>query len=187
MEFIENASEKYRKYLLEITYDNQCYYTVSGLDLEDEEKDKLLINSKKQLVLFSDVASLLKAIKNGDYYFDKNNIQKWEAAFSSSDGPYAAIDFDILGKPAIDFTDPATLISIHLTIGILSDFAIQVDDKLLLARLYQSIIEEFKDSVMDYAIWKTTEDIAIAFNRNLFLGILNELYFSLKEGMITVV
>lgn len=187
MEFEENVSEKYRKYLLKITYDNQYYYTMSGLDLEDEEKDKLLIDSNKQLVLFSDVARLLKAIRKGEYYFDRDNLQKWEAAFSSSDEPYAEIDLDILGRPAIDFTDLDVLISIHFALGILTDFAIQVDEKLMIERLYQPIIEEFKDSVMDFTVWKTTEELTITFDRNLFVAILNDLYFSLKRGMILVV
>src|SRR5690242_15745168 len=99
MESNENVSEKYRKYLLKITYDNQSYYTMSGADFEDEEKDKVLINSNKQLILFSDIASLLHAIKVGEYYFDRDNLQKWEAAFSSSDGPYTEIDLDIIGSP----------------------------------------------------------------------------------------
>ena len=187
MESNENVSEKYRKYLLKVIYDNQYYYTISGADLEDEEKDKLLINSNKQLVLFSDVSSLLQAIKKGGYYFDRDNLQRWEAAFSSSDEPYAQIDLDILGKPDIDFADLDVLMSIHDTLGVLTDFAIQIDDKLMIARLYESVIGEFKDSVMDYRVWKTKEDITIAFDRNLFLGVLNDLYFLLKKGMILVV
>ncbi|OQP42716.1 hypothetical protein A4H97_11140 [Niastella yeongjuensis] len=183
----ENVSEKYRKYLLKIAYDNQYYYTVAGADLQDEEKDKLLINSNKQLVLFSDVASLLQAIKKGEYYFDRDNLQKWEKEFSSSEEPYAEVDLDIVGRTEIDFTDSDELISIHLTLGILTDYAIQIDDKLMIARLYESVIEEFKDSVMDYAIWKITEDLIITFDRNLFLSTLNDLYFSLKKGMILVV
>jgi hypothetical protein len=63
MEFDEDVSEKYRKYLLRITYANQDYFTISGADLEDEEKGKVLINSNNQIVLFSDVTHLLKAIK----------------------------------------------------------------------------------------------------------------------------
>lgn len=187
MDFIENASEKYRKYLLEITYDNQCYYTMSGADFEDEEKDKVLINSNKQLVLFSDVASLLQAIKKGEYYFDKDNLQGWEAAFSSADEPYTEIDLDIIGSPEIDFTDLDVLVSIHYTLGILTDFAIQIDDKLMIARLYESVIDEFKDSMMDYTVWKTTEELIIKFDRKLFISILNDIYLTLKKGMILVV
>jgi hypothetical protein len=187
MESNENVSEKYRKYLLKVTYDNQYYYTISGADLEDEEKDKLLINSNKQLVLFSEVASLLQAIKKGEYYFDRDNLQRWEKEFSSSDEPYAQIDLDILGSSDIDLTDLDVLISIHYTIGILTDFSIQIDDKLMIARLHESVIGEFNDSVMDYTVWKAKEDITIAFDRNLFLGVLNDLYFLLKKGMILVV
>jgi hypothetical protein len=187
MESEEDVSEKFRKYLLEITYDNQDYYTISGADLEDEEKDKLLISSNKKLVLFSDVARLLKAVKNDEYYFDRNNIQKWVKEFSSSDGPYAAVDFDIIGKPHVDFNDLDVLKSILDTLGILTDFAIQVDDKLLINVLYQSIIVEFKESVMDIIIWKVKESLPVTFDRSLFLGVLNDLYFSLKKGVVLVV
>jgi len=187
MESKENVSEKYRKYLLKIIYDNQDCYTITGADLEDGEKDKLLINSNKQLVLFSDVASLLQAIKKGEYYFDKDNLQKWEKEFSSAEEPYAEIDLDILRRPEIDFTDLDELISIHSTLGILTDFAIQVDDKLMIEHLYQPIIEEFKDSVMDFTVWKTTEELPITFDRNLFLNVINDLYFLLKKGMVLVV
>jgi hypothetical protein len=87
----------------------------------------------------------------------------------------------------IDFNDVDVLISIHHTLGILTDFAIQVDDKLMIDRLYQSEINEFKDSVMDFAIWGIKDNITITFDRNIFIGILNDLYSSLKKGMILVV
>lgn len=187
MEIDENVSEKYRKYLLKITYDNQDYYTISGADFEDEEKDKVLINSNKQLLLFSDVARLLKAVKEGEYYFDRDNIQKWAEEFSSSEEPYAEVDFDIIGKPEIDFNDLDVLKSILDTLGILTDFAIQVDDKLMIDRLYQSVINEFKDNIMDFIVWDVDEELTVTVDQNLFLSALADLYFSLKQGMILVV
>lgn len=187
MEIDENVSEKYRKYLLKIIYDKQDYYTISGADFEDEEKDKVLINSNKQLLLFSDVVRLLKAVKEGECYFDRDNILKWAEEFSSSEQPYAEVDFDKIGKPDIDFSDIDVLKSILDTLGILTDFAIQVNDKLMIDRLYQSVINEFKDNVMDFIVWDSDEELKVTVDQNLFLNALSELYLSLKQGMIAVV
>ena len=83
--------------------------------------------------------------------------------------------------------DLDVLKSILDALGILTDLAIQVDNKLMIDRLYQSVINEFKDNIMDFIVWDIDEELAVTVDRNLFLRALADLYFSLKQGMVLVV
>ena len=62
-------SEKYRKYLLEIVFEEQKYYTVFGADLSDKEIDKLLVNADGSILLFSVPTDLLSLILKSTSFF----------------------------------------------------------------------------------------------------------------------
>ncbi|WP_212002732.1 hypothetical protein [Chitinophaga sp. HK235] len=65
---IQAASEKYQKYLLQIILKGRIYYTVSGADLTDHDKDKLLVNNQRQLVLALTISDLSTTIEYEEYF-----------------------------------------------------------------------------------------------------------------------
>ena len=58
-ESINIVSEEYRKYLIEVIYEERCYFTVWGTDLPGGNADKWLVDQTDWL-LFKGKISLMK-------------------------------------------------------------------------------------------------------------------------------
>lgn len=57
------ASEEYRKYLIELQFDNINLYTVWGTDMADKDTDKLLFVDNK-VVAFREIEQLKHGLKD---------------------------------------------------------------------------------------------------------------------------
>jgi len=57
-ESINIVSEEYRKYLIEVIYEERCYFTVWGTDLPGGNADKWLVDQTDCLLLFDNLSSL---------------------------------------------------------------------------------------------------------------------------------
>lgn len=75
----QQASEKYRKYLIQVQLDNTPYYLVWGTDMSDrEEKDNLLIDQQQRILLFSSLDQVRDWIlKPTSPLFDASNLKAW--------------------------------------------------------------------------------------------------------------
>lgn len=166
-EIIDNNSEKYKKFLLGVRCDNENYITVSGADISDEAKDKLSVDENKHLVLFRSFYDLFDALLSGKYLFDDENISKWAVDASVAPSLYTSVDFDILGLSAITEN---TLSPLYDTIGIVTDFAYQVDDEKLLSHLYSDAVGEFYDSASDVLLWRTEDHLSSSLDYESFLN-----------------
>lgn len=69
MDATNHISEKYRKYLLEIIFEGQKYYTVFGADFTENETDKLLVDVNGKMLLFSSPDDLLSSILKSTSFF----------------------------------------------------------------------------------------------------------------------
>lgn len=177
-------SEKYRKYLLEVIFEKQRYYTVFGADLSDNELDKLLIDKDKKLILYSSYEDLLTIIRTTTYFFDTKTLQEWAKDIEGIKSPYATISLDVLSI-SIDFEDVNLVKSVYDTLGIIEDYANQVNDEGLFQFLQMDTLVQFKNEVSDYFIWSESKELKISVDINALLILLKEINKILKGKLIT--
>lgn len=176
-------SEKYRKYLLEIVFAEQKYYTVFGADLSDKEIDKLLVDADGSILLFSMPTDLLSLILQSTSFFDNGVLQEWAREINGIKEPYAVINFDVLSKNIFDLNDIGLFKSIYDTLGIVEDYSNQISDERLLALLEEAILLQFKDDLADYFTWSESKAFKISVDVDVLFLSLNEIHKRLKEKL----
>jgi hypothetical protein len=180
MEDVSYLSEKYRKYLLEVIFAGNKYYTVFGADLSDSEIDKLLVDNDGNILLFSNPADLLAMILKGTSFFDNERLHKWAEENLDVIEPYTVVNFDILTKGDIGFKDIQSFKSIYYTLGIIDDYSNQVSDKGLFTLLKKDILLQFKEDLSDYFIWSESEAFKILVDVDILFLSLKKIYEKLK-------
>ncbi|PUZ19590.1 hypothetical protein GA0116948_12514 [Chitinophaga costaii] len=176
-------SEKYRKYLLEVVFEEQKYYTVFGADLSDNEIDKLLVDTDGNILLFPLPHDLFSSIQNRTTFFDNDMLKKWAIEAFDFEKPYAVINLDILSKNTFYLNDVQLLKSIYGTLGIIEDYAYQIGDKSLLALMEKDVLLQFQDSLSDYFIWSENKALKIPVDANILYLSLKEVYERVKEKL----
>ncbi|WP_160716325.1 hypothetical protein [Chitinophaga solisilvae] len=183
MKKIDNISERYRKYLLQIVFEEQMYYTVSGADFSDQETDKLLVDADGNILLFSLPADLLSVILKGTSFFDNGILQEWAREINGIEESYAVINLDLLGQNNFYLNDVDLLKSIYDTLGIVEDYANQINDERLLALLEKDILLQFKDDLASYFIWSENKAFKTFVHVDALLLLLKEIHTKLKERL----
>lgn len=176
-------SEKYRKYLLQVVYAEQKYYTVFGADLSDKETDKLLVDADGSILLFSMPADLLSLILKSTSFFDNEVLQKWAEEINGIKEPYAIINIDVLSKDIFHLNDIELFKSIYDTLGIIEDYSNQISDGRLLAILERDILLQFKDDLADYFTWSKSKAFKISVNIDFLSLSLKDVHKRLKEKL----
>ncbi|SEW51583.1 hypothetical protein [Chitinophaga arvensicola] len=176
-------SEKYRKYLLEIIFAEQKYYTVFGADLSDKETDKLLVDVDGNILLFSMPADLLSLILKSSSFFDNSVLQEWAGEINGIKEPYTVISFDVLTKNIFDLSDVELFKSIYDTLGIVKDYSVQIGDERLRTLLDDDILLQFKGDLAGYFTWSESTSFKISVNVDVLFFSLKEVYKRLKEKL----
>ncbi|NRF37623.1 hypothetical protein [Pedobacter foliorum] len=159
-----NASEKYRKYLIELDFNHLTVLTVWGTDMVDGE-DKLLVNGEKLIVLKTavDIKSVLQKLENP--YLDQENYRQWIEEENLHD-IYNVNDMKLLSKFEFSFLEEKSTALIVLNdINLIQDFAIQVDHSKLLPIFDQSAMVNLKDFIYDNHFWKGGDKNSVALKK----------------------
>jgi len=172
-----NASEKYRKYLIELQFNDLCVFTVWGTDMEDGE-DKLLVNDEKVIVLKNaiNIKSILKKIENP--YLDKENFRRWVDE-ENLDDIYNVNDMKLLAEFDFGFLkEKSTSLTLLNDLNLIQDYAIQVDHSRLLPIFDQSTMMNLKDFIYDNHFWKggSQDSLALKNEEMEIVALFNELY-----------
>jgi len=168
MEQLENrqASDRYQKYLIQLQLDNTAYYLVWGTDLSDrEEKDNLLIDSQRRILLFSRVEQIRDWIlEPASPLFDAPNLVAWAETLTelTVSGVY---DLDYLASLMTSpLKEEQILQSPDITndlidfINLFGDYAYQLDDGELVNLHRQPSVGLFFDYSYDTYFWKSSPD-----------------------------
>src|SRR5688572_64210 len=116
-EFYDAASEKYKKYLLQVVYNDETYYTVSGADMSDNDNVRLLTDADGKICLYADLPSLRKGIEEGVVTFDTPNLQAWGKDINETDTAYTGFDFSSLKSEFLEADDDPLLYEIYGALG----------------------------------------------------------------------
>jgi len=186
-EFYDAASEKYKKYLLQVTYNDETYYTVSGADVSDNETDRLLTDAEGNICLYTDLPSLRKGIAEGVITFDTANLQAWGKDINETDTAYTGLDLSSLKSDSLEADDDPLLYEIYGTLGIVTDYALQQNVTELLDLLRSPIVQEYQDICADLFLWSSdTDSFQEDFDFGSFVPVLNKIY-TLLEPRLRVV
>jgi hypothetical protein len=179
-------SEIYRKFLISITLDNLKFYAIWGTDLSDNDNDKLLLNDKNLIITFKNIKNLDLAFSNNLYqYFDIKNLFKWFNEFKENDS-YIDYDLDNIKnsvKTIFFLENKEICISILNFIHLFQDYAIQINNKILIKRVEDENIKFFIDFVYDNYFWNNKNFIKIDdnFNKIKFIRQISFLIQSFKK------
>jgi len=186
-EFYDAASEKYKKYLLQVTYNDETYYTVSGSDFSDNETDRLLTDAAGNICLYTDLPSLRKGIAEGEVTFDTANLQAWAKDINETDTAYTGLDLSSLKSESLEADDDPLLYEIYGTLGTVTDYALQQNVTELLDLLRRPIVQEYQDICADLFLWSSdTDSFREDFDFGSLVPVLNQIY-TLLEPRLRVV
>lgn len=172
-----NASEKYRKYLIELEFNDLTVLTVWGTDMVDGE-DKLLVNGEKLIVLKTavNIKSVLQKLEAP--YLDQENYRQWIDEENLND-IYNSNDMKLLSK--FEFSsleEKSTSLTVLSDINLIQDFAIQVDHSKLLPIFDQSAMVNLKGFIYDNHFWKGGDKNSFALKKEEkeIVALCNNLY-----------
>ncbi|NLR66969.1 hypothetical protein HGH92_21860 [Chitinophaga varians] len=175
------VSEKHRKFLLEVRFAGKVYYTVQGADTSDKSyDDKWLTDTEGKILLFSSPDDLYTEIMRMDEIFDKTEMRAWAVARLDDYEPYAVVDLDLLENAQLQLVNRELISAIYITLGLLKDYVIQVDDVMMLLLLEDSVTVRFLDDWADYIVWGKKMSAKLEIDKTLF-PLLKALYSQLSE------
>ncbi len=156
---MDNASsEEFRKYLVGITIRGKRYFTVSGADLHDDDKDKIMLDENNKPVVFRNIETLLNYINKADRLFDIDNFRRWAVTISTNEKTYADVYLEDLDQidNLINSTD--TYEDIVNAVYLIQDYAIQVNNEELKRMLDYGPLLEFRNFFVEHYVFKSDED-----------------------------
>lgn len=142
-ESLENASQEFLKFLVEVIYEKRHYFTVWGTDTADDEQDKWLVDTKQRILFFHDLQTLQKSVILKSNFLDTEKIKQWGRYLDRDSSPNNVFNFDLLAVDSDHLY--GSLRDLYYLIGLIEDFAIQIDDTKM-RRLFRSdLFIKFKD------------------------------------------
>lgn len=183
-EFYDAASEKYKKYLLQVVYNEETYYTVSGADMSDNDTVRLLTDADGKICLYADLPSLRKGIEEGVVTFDTPNLQAWGKDINETDTAYTGFDFSSLKSEFLEADDDPLLYEIYGALGVVKDYAQQENIGELLSLLDSDIVKEYIEICADLFLWSSdTDSFKDDFDFESLVPVLNKIYTLLEPRL----
>ncbi|RQO64925.1 hypothetical protein DBR43_32125 [Pedobacter sp. KBW06] len=152
-----SVSEKYRKYLIGLQFNEVNVYTVWGTDMLDEEEDKLLIKGNK-LLCFKQLNEIRQKLSNIEHPFlDVENFEKWVVE-EELDQCYNTIELKLLSDFNLELlNDKFSALEVLGCLNLIQDFSIQTKDRLLLPFFDDPVMVGLKDFMYNDHFWKKKE------------------------------
>ncbi|MEO7174280.1 MAG: hypothetical protein ABIV51_00610 [Saprospiraceae bacterium] len=92
----DNISEQFRKYIIEIKFNNQSNFMLWGTDMVDEDEIDKILSFEGSILLFSSINQIQTYVKsNLKSIFDSENLHQWARKMRVRK-PYATYDLDQL-------------------------------------------------------------------------------------------
>ncbi len=145
-------SEEFRKWLIEVIYKEQHYFTVWGSDRTDNYNDKWLVDEMDGMMFFRDVTELRSRLMSDTYFFDNENLKKWISHPDWEAIPNNLLDLDLLVREDFNHLNPL-LDELYILIGLIEDFAIQRDEDEMIALFRSDLFMRFKDEAANTFLW----------------------------------
>ncbi|UYQ91272.1 hypothetical protein MKQ68_14360 [Chitinophaga horti] len=187
MSNVNEISEVYRKYLIKYTFGNVGYYSVVGADTSLEDApDKIMVDQKGDILLFRTPLSLYSFISSHSYFFDNETLQKWVDRNNMNAIPYAQINLDALISEKILDKNVDVFEEIFSVLGMVKDYAQQVQNALLLNILEGEIICQLNDKLADYYLWKEVSELVLCNDVDLISKVLREVYLQLSARLYII-
>lgn len=157
-------SEKYRKYLISFIISGVEYFSIWGTDLEDEEIDKLVLNSEGDLILSTDFNDLRGFLLDNEHLlFDKMNFLSWLKELKEIK-PYASYNLNLVEK-MIDLNQPflrddnkEMLIEVFDFFNLFSDLAYQKNDSDIISIYENKNNQIFIDYIYTIFFWNSSNE-----------------------------
>lgn len=189
MNNIDLVSEKYRKFLCSVKLDSRIYYIIAGCDINNNNDDKLLLDSRGRLILMPlsnsifGIAEMKEAL-----IFDRDNFIQWIEELkpllaAESSYSYALYDMDLLYNELLI----KNLYSIHTLarktieefvnfVNLVDDFAIQTHNDNLKELIRSESITLLWESYYDIEFWNKDKDTTF----NSLITNFNEIDFKIS-------
>jgi len=180
-----DISEKYQKYLVEITYQGASWFSVTGTDAIDNDADKILVDKQGRILLFANREDLRKHLLNTNDFFDSIRLQAWAVESNNIVHPYALLNLDVLLGRNINVTRTPLLLSIYIIIGIVEDYAVQVNNRDLIHILGSDTIRLHQDIFADYFLWSPAEEFGFNMLPDIFSDATKTIFSILEPCILT--
>jgi len=163
---IQQISDSYEKFFIEIWVDDCAYHMVWGADSTDDGNDKLVLDKDNNIVLFGKQADALDYIlESPDTLFDGLNLEKW-AKSGIENGTYTNCSFSL--SHLLRLIEEDRFINLYKTtqhagldwvnfINLVSDYSHQTGNEHLLELRRGSSIDSFWDFIYDTFFWTIPE------------------------------
>jgi len=155
----DKASEKFRKYVIEIKFRGISHFTLWGTD--SSGCDRLLLDLKNRLLTFFSISELVQFIKRDrSLPLGFENAQLWAAEYTPST-PYYSYDIDdikrIISDPNFDPTKPNAGDAFQMInfLNLFGDYAYQTNETKAMSLVENKSIKSFFDLSYNNFFWKS--------------------------------
>lgn len=150
----EEIGEQYQRYVVEVLYQGEEYYTISGADKTSfNEEDKVLVDDEGHFLLFIDMEEAIAYARQWEAAFDKENWQAWLGAIQLPVESYVVIDLDLLNADSIDVDNVAVFDHTITAKNFASDYCYQVQAEQWKDAFSNYPLSNFFDAFMDRHFW----------------------------------
>ena len=135
---MNEISEKYKKYLVEIKLNCEKKLFVSGMNISKDDEDFLLIDGQGKILIFNDFHQIKQFIIDEKSLLDRDNLHRWAQELENRK-PYVSYDVDKIVQILKLSEDLKCLKKCELShivdlINIIGDYAYQINFKDLTLR-----------------------------------------------------
>lgn len=190
---INLMSEKYRKYLTSVKYDNKLYYFVFGTDLNNDSIDYIVIDSLNRMLFYDSIDNLIKYIyKDSSNSYDSKNFHIWISQIRNHidhklEYSYAFYNIDFIYSAFIQKSmlyinklKRKNLEEFINFINLVNDYALQTENKYLRKLTKDDSIRSLWDYYYNIDIWMKEKESSFEF---LFKNF-NEINFRINLAKI---
>ncbi|MGO4293269.1 hypothetical protein [Chitinophaga sp. RAB17] len=178
----EDPSQKYRKFLIEVIYRGASYYTIWGTD--DNDIDKFIVDRNEKLLLFSNPDDVFQVVLSTDHFFDIKSLQAWAGERDCIENPDSVVDLDVLSMRNIPATATDLLESVYHTVGLVQDYALQVNNDELIDLFNSDIVRFHYDVFANYFIWSPQVAFEFTSLPDTYTDTLNGMYRILEACIV---
>ncbi len=158
------------KYLIEFIINGESCKTLWGADINDNENDKFLIDSKYDIVIFKSFTRLREYVLSNIVFDSKNSIE-WANQNKIEMEPFYSIDLDEIdeiitySKEGIFQRDNAN--NLVDFINLFGDYAFQIENNILLSLFKNTSIQFVLDFNYDTEFWDSEKSWIDKLNKDL--------------------
>lgn len=150
--------ERYLRFVIEIEYTGNYYYTIWGTDhTSPEEEDKMLVDEEGHFLLFKTIDAALDYVRGQKDLFDRERFDGWLKEIKLPLTPHMGIDLDLLQDEEIDISTEESFEELINTQNFVSDYAHQSGDEYLMDLFYEHPLETLFDLYIDTYLEEGTE------------------------------